>query len=158
MRARCAEGLRSAAETLWEIRPESTSDQNTTDCLWPPLLGARRRQEDIGPRREHIRLSGLHPLLGEDSQRRVCSETQDSHQADEPKPQSDQPMVTEPTASANQGPMGEAEAEVARAFCLLRHHRQRGGAGALPRCSQTALAQVAQSPKWPKRRHDLGPL
>src|SRR5580704_14205915 len=30
----------------------------------PPLLEARRRQEDIGPRREHFRLSWLHPLLG----------------------------------------------------------------------------------------------
>src|SRR5271157_3981561 len=127
MRARCAEGLRSATQTLWKIQPEPTSDQNTTDCLWPPLLGARRQQED-------------------------------SRKADEPRAQSDKPMVTEPTTSANQGPMGEAEAEVAGAFCLLRHHRQRGGARALPRYRQTALAQMAQSPKSPKRRHDLGPL
>src|SRR5271157_1253621 len=158
MRARCAEGLRGATKTLWKIQPEPTSDQNTTDCLWPPLLGARRQQEDSRTRREHIRLSWLHSLLGEDSQRRVCGETQDSRQADEPRAQSDKPMVTEPTTSANQGPMGEAEAEVAGAFCLLRHHRQRGGARALPRYCQTALAQMAQSPKSPKRRHDLGPL
>src|SRR5271165_6034263 len=104
MRARCAEGLRSATKTLWKIQPEPTSDQNTTDCLWPPLLGARRQQEDSRTRREHIRLSWLHSLLGEDTQRRVCGETQDSRQADEPRAQSDKPPATRRHWSASEIP------------------------------------------------------
>src|SRR6202162_5077305 len=158
VRGRCSEGLCSAAEAFWEIRPESPSNQNPTDSIWPPLHGAGGQPEDSGTRKGHIRLSWLHPLLGEDSQRRVCGQTQDSRQADEPEPQSDSPMVAEPTAFANQGPMGKAGAEAERAFCLLRYYRQRGGAGAFSRCRQTALAQMAQSPKPTKRRHELATL
>src|ERR1700693_3279398 len=84
-----SEGLCSAAEALWEIRPESPSNQNPTDPIWPPLHGAGGQPEDSGTRKGRIRLSWLHPLLGEDSQRRVCGQTQDSRQADEPGPQSD---------------------------------------------------------------------
>src|ERR1700682_3788584 len=131
MRGGCAEGLCSPAETLWEIRPEPTSDKDPTDSICSPRRRAGGQQEDSGTRKGHIRLSWLHPLLGEDSQRRVCGETQDSRQADEPEPQSDQPMAAEPSASGNEGTMGQAGAEAAWALCLLRDHRQRGSVGAL---------------------------
>jgi len=131
---------RSAHETLWEIWPEPSSDQNPTDAIGPPQPEAGGQQGDSGARKQHIRLSWLYPLLGQDTQRRVCSETQDSAQAAESGPQSDQPMDAEPSASANEGPMGKADAEAARAFCLLRDNRQLGGAGALSESSQTALA------------------
>ena len=37
--------------------------------IWPPLHGAERQPEDSGTRTGRIRLSWLHPLLGEDSQK-----------------------------------------------------------------------------------------
>jgi hypothetical protein len=79
-------------------------------------------------------------LNREPRQARVCGETQDSAQATEQEPQSDQPMDAEPSAFANEGPMGKADAEAGRAPCLLRDKRQLGDAGALPEGSQTALA------------------
>ncbi len=86
-----------ALEYLWkqcmdnQVRPEPTSDQNPTDSICSTLPVAGGQQEEGGTRERHLRLSGLHPLLGEDTKRRVCGETQDGRQAAEPEPQSDQP-------------------------------------------------------------------
>src|ERR1700676_4379347 len=79
----------AGASSTGASRPESPSNQNPTDSIWPPLHGAGGQPEDSGTRKGRIRLSWLHPLLGEDTQRRVCGQTQDSRQADEPGPQSD---------------------------------------------------------------------
>src|SRR3954471_15392982 len=144
--------LESDARRVMEVLPKRFGKYGLT--LHPektrlvPFQGIRPGAPPGAPRGTpwHVRLLGVHPLLGSDAQGDVDGEAQDGEGPLRPIPEVDSGVVPQAPSSIAPGAARRPDGEVARAFRVLRDHRQFAEPEPLSAPRETSLAQVAQSP------------
>src|SRR5262249_18552688 len=105
----------------------------------------------------HVRLPGVHPLLGSDAHGDLDGEAQDGEVPLPSLVEGGSGVVPRAPPPAPSGAVGGPDGEVARALRVLRDHRE----FAVPRQLSTprgaCVAEVAQSPLGP-RTHPVGAI
>src|SRR5271157_2874202 len=123
------------------------------DALGPVPSGRRGRLRSQGSeldRSADIRFPGFHPLLGPKLKGRMGGQAQDGKEPTEASVSIALGLVPAEPASTDRGSTPDAQAEVARPFCVLWDHRQLPQSPGVPGGSQEDLATLAipAPPRW----------
>ena len=139
----CPAGAGDSTEAPWTygltLHPDKT---RLIDFRRPPFAQAwETRQETASP--WDVRSSGLHPLLGSVPSWELGGPAQDGTGPLQPGTEGHQPLVPVPPPQAGRLAARKACAEAQGSLCVLRDHRERAAALALPQSPASDLAQVA---------------
>ena len=137
-----AAGDGRAAEAIRQVRPDDPPGQDPAGAV----PQAARRAEAAGRGRPgHVRLSGVHPLLGAIPERELGSEAEDGGQPVHAGGQDDRPVVPAASPRSDCGATRGTVPEAPRSRGVLRDHGQQPGVVPfLPRGAQ-GLAEVAHA-------------
>src|SRR5262249_33726259 len=130
-----------APEAIREVWPDPPSGEDPVGQVPVSRPGALAR----GPPR-HVRIPGVHPLLGPDSQGRLGGEAQDGQGPVQPVAEIGGALVPRAPPPPDPGAVGRPDEQAARALRVLRGHRQYGEGRQLPVPRETGLAEVAEPP------------
>ena len=152
------------ARRIMEVLPKRMSKygltvhpEKTRLVRFQPPQAARLRNRGTGPTRtDDIRLSGIYPLLGTISARRMGGQTEDGEEPTQASACSAVGMVSKKSAPSDQGAAPEAHAKAARPLRVLRDHwkllQPPGISGGNAKDLETPAVSAS-----PRQANDVGP-
>ena len=153
------------AQRIMEVLPKRMSKygltvhpEKTRLVRFQPPQAARLRNQGSGTHRAwNIRLSGIYPLLGSITARRMGGQTEDGEEPTQASALSAVGMVSKKPAPSGQGAAPEAHAKAARPLRVLRDYWQLLQPPEISGGSATDLAISAVSAS-PRQAHDVAQI